>query len=128
MLHGSRGWPHEVNSESNLNCDDINIDELGEAFKQLFDNNDLLKKKFSNFKNENEVLQSQLKIISKEKENISISLESIKKNFDVYKVSFKAKTPSFDKNEICALKNKVDCLGSTLSYCFFDYKRLESLF
>ena len=80
--------PLEVNSKSNLNCDDISIDELGEAF-ELSDNYDLLKKKFSNFKKEKEVLQSQLEMISKE--NISISLKNIKKNFDVYKVSFKAK-------------------------------------
>ena len=74
----------------------------------------------------NEVLQNQLKISSKE--NISISLENIKKNFDVYKVSFKAKTLNFDKNEICALKNRVDYLGSILNHCVFDHKRCEFLF
>ena len=35
---------------------------------------------------------------------------------------------NIDKNEICVLKNKIDCLGSTLSQCAFDHKRLESLF
>jgi len=38
MFHSPRDDPLEVNSESNLDYDDINIDQQGEAFEQLFDN------------------------------------------------------------------------------------------
>ena len=31
-------------------------------------------------------------------------------------------------NDICIMKNNIDCLGSTLSQCAMDYKKLESIF
>ena len=33
-----------------------------------------------------------------------------------------------DKNEIKFLKNRIDCLSSTLNNCAFNHKRLETLF
>jgi len=35
---------------------------------------------------------------------------------------------NIDKIEICILKSKIDCLGSTLNQCTFDHKRLKFLF
>ena len=32
------------------------------------------------------------------------------------------------ENDICMLKNNVDCLGSTLSQCAMDHKKLEPMF
>ena len=35
---------------------------------------------------------------------------------------------SIIKNDICALKKSVDCLGSTLSQCAMNHKKLEFIF
>ena len=44
MIQGAD--PLEVNLKSHLDFDDISMDKLGEAFEQLLDNNDVLKKNF----------------------------------------------------------------------------------
>ena len=36
--------------------------------------------------------------------------------------------PSIIKNDISMFKKSVDCLGSTLSQCVMDHKRLEFIF
>ena len=62
------------------------------------------------------------KVISKEKENVS------KKQKDNDSHSHHALHAIIDKNEVKFLKDKIDCLSSTLSKCAFNHKRLESLF
>ena len=69
------------------------------------------------------------KIVSKEKENISkkkkiVDSHSCHANNDPYHV-FHA---TIDKNEIYVLKNRIDCLSSTLSNCIFNHSKLETLF
>ena len=59
------------------------------------------------------------KIVLKEKENVP-------KKKKIVDHAFLATT--IDKNEIKFLKNRIDCLSSTLSNCAFNHKRLETLF
>ena len=68
--------------------------------------------------NENTSLKR--KIIEKEKENIS---KKNKKNDSQSHHALHATT-----NEMKFLKNKINCLSSTLSNCAFNHKRLKSLF
>ena len=54
----------------------------------------------------------------------SIVLPSNDKNL----VSHASSSSLSIKNNICILKKNVDCLGSTLSQCAMNHKRLESMF
>ena len=62
------------------------------------------------------------KVISKEKENVSKK----KKNNDSH--SHHAFHATINKNEIQVLKNRINCLSSTLSNCAFNHSKLETLF
>ena len=62
------------------------------------------------------------KIVEKEKENVS------KKNKKNDSHSHHALHATINQNEIKFLKNRIDCLSSTLSNCAFNHKKLESLF
>ena len=61
------------------------------------------------------------KIFEKEKENVS---KKKKNSF----ISHHALHATIDNSEINVLKNKIDCLSSTLSTCAFNHTRLESMF
>ena len=58
----------KVTPESTLDECKLSINELGEAFEELSDNYNFLKKKCLKMNEENELLQNQLVVISKEKE------------------------------------------------------------
>ena len=62
------------------------------------------------------------KMVEKEKVNVS------KKNKKNDSHSHHALHATINQNEIKFLKNKIDCLSSTLSKCAFNHSRLESLF
>ena len=70
--------------------------------------------------NENNSLKR--KICEKEKE--SFCKKNKKNDFK----SHHALHATIDNSEIKFLKNKINCLSSTLSSCAFNHKRLESLF
>ena len=65
------------------------------------------------------------KMVEKEKVNISKKKKTIDHAFHATTID---KNATIDKNEIKFLKNKINCLSSTLSTCAFNYKKLESLF
>ena len=91
---------------------------------------------------ENDFLKNKIILISKELECIFLENIFLKNNFashschapidssshDKNNVSLGCSTSSFIDNDICILKKSVDCLGSTLSQCAMDHKRLESMF
>ena len=62
------------------------------------------------------------KICEKEKESFS------KKKKKIVSQSHHALHATIDNSEIKFLKNKINCLSSTLGSCAFNHKRLESLF
>ena len=62
------------------------------------------------------------KFFDNEKENVS------KKNKKIVSQSHHALHATIDNSEINVLKNRINCLSSTLSSCAFNHKRLESLF
>ena len=64
------------------------------------------------------------KFVSKEKENISKK----KKTVDSHNDPCHALHATIDKNDIQVLKNRINCLSSTLSNCVFNHSRLETLF
>ena len=92
---------------------------------------------------ENNSLVNKIDSISKEK-NIALNkIKSLKKKIILNEKenTFKKKkdsvshvshtnniVSSFDKNEIHVLKNKIDCLVSTLSQYAFNHSKLESIF
>ena len=88
----------KVTYETTLDDSELSMDELGEAFEELSNNYDFLKKKYFKAKKENELLQNQLLVVSKEKNSLSISLQNTQKDFDAYKISCKAKFFCFDEN------------------------------
>ena len=118
----------KVTSEPSLDDCELTMDELGEAFEELSNNYDFLKKKYLKMKKENETLQNKIVILSKEKDDLSSTLISTQKDFDAYKISCKAKFSLIDKNEISILKDKINSLGDVLKKCEFDKVRLEAMF
>ena len=101
MLHGPRGWPLEVNSDSELDEEvELPYDDLASFCQKLLEkydllkiehdkwkkeNNSLLKEKrffsnwFWNYFKENKSLKNQVALISKEKEIILNENEFLKK-------------------------------------------------
>ena len=67
------------------------------------------------------------KIILKEKENIS-KKKNIVDSHSCHVSYVNNVASSFYKNEIHALKKKIDCLSSNLSNYAFNHNRLESMF
>ena len=57
----------KVISEPSLDDCELTIYELGEAFEELPNNYDFLKKKYLKMKRENKILQNQVVILSKER-------------------------------------------------------------
>ena len=102
---------------------------LTSKLNDLCEENTSLKNKIILVENEKEIALKEnnslkRKIISKEKENISKT-----KKIDSCHVSHANNVaPSFDKNEIHVLKNRINCLGSTVSQCAFKHNKLESMF
>ena len=81
----------KVISEPPLDKCELTMDELGEAFEELSNNYDFLKKKYLKMKKENETLQNKIITLSKEKDDLSSTLLSTQKDFDAHKISCKAK-------------------------------------
>ena len=79
-----------------------------------------LKKKFDCMLNEKNSLQEKFKNVLKE--NVS------KKNKKNDSHSHHTLHATINQNEIKTLKNKINCLSSTLSKCAFNHKKLETLF
>ena len=78
---------------------------------------DSLKVKLDFFSKENETLKKKIVLISKEKDSLKNTLVQKEKIFfpkEKIFVSNVLSTP-INKNEICDLKSRIDCLGSTLS-------------
>ena len=61
----------KVTFESSLDDYDLTIDELGDAFVELSNNYDFLKKKYLKTKKKNEVLQNKIITLFKEKDDLS---------------------------------------------------------
>ena len=61
---------------------------IGEAFEELSNNYNFLKKKNLKMK-KNETLQNKIITLSKEKDALSYTLISTQKDFDTYKISCK---------------------------------------
>ena len=59
------------------------------------------------------------------KKKISILIFKVKRNFISHAYAISS---SIIDNDICVLKKNIDCLGSNLSQCVIDHKRLESMF
>ena len=95
---------------SGLTDSEVTQDDLLNAFIELSNSYDSLKKNCLTMKKENEVLQNKVIILSKEKDDLSSTLLSTQKEFDTYKVSCKAKFPKIDENEIFILKTKINNL------------------
>ena len=95
------------------------LNDLCEGNTSLKDKTVLVKKQKKIALQENNSLKR--KVISKEKENVSKK----KKNNDSH--FHRALHATIDQNEIKFLKNRIDCLSSTLSNCAFNHKRLEIL-
>ena len=76
MCFMTNGNTPKVTSEPSLDDYDLTMDELGDAFVELSNNYDFLKKKYLKTKKENEVLQNKLIILSKEKDDLSFTLLS----------------------------------------------------
>jgi len=85
-------------------------------------------------------LKNKIVLISKELEFASNENISLKNDLASHSCHGSIVIPSIDKhiacstssssinNDICMLKKSVDCLGSTLSQCAMDYKKLKSMF
>jgi len=73
------------------------MNELGETFEELFNNNDFLKKNYLKIKKKNELLHNQTVVLSKEKEVLSSTLQNTQKDFYAHKVSCKTKFPVIDE-------------------------------
>ena len=110
--------------------DMLKRDNISLTFKlnDLCKGNTSLKNKIILVKKEKEIILKEnnslkRKFVSKEKENVSKKKKNIDSHSDH---AFHATT--FDKNEIKSLKNRINCLSSTLSNCAFNHNRLEILF
>ena len=101
--------------------------------------NDILSSRLDFVLKENDSLKNKIVLISKELECISLEKDSLKNDFDSHVCHATIDSSSIDKNaystsssttenDICKLKNNVDCLGSTVSQCAMDHKKLESMF
>ena len=101
--------------------------------------NEVLSSKLEIVLKENNSLKNKIALISKELDLVSKENTSLKNNLDShicyatiassYSVSIAYSTSSSnDENDIIMLKKSVDCLGSTLSQCAMDHKKLESIF
>jgi len=97
---------------------------LFSKLNDICEGNNSLKNKINLVEKEKEIVLEEnnslkRKFVSKEKENIS------KKKKIVDSHAFHA---TIDKNEIHVLKNRIDCLSSTLSNCASNHSKLETLF
>ena len=101
----------KVNSEPSINDCELTKDVIVNAFVELSDNYDSLKKNFLKMKKKNEVLQNKVITLSKEKDDLYSTLLLTQKDFDAYKISCKAKFSMIDENEISILKTKINNLG-----------------
>ena len=100
---------------------------LSSKLNDICEGNNFLKNKIILVKKEKEIVLEEnnslkRKIISKEKENIS----KRKKTVDPH--SCHALHATIDKNEIQFLKNRINCLSSTLTNCAFNHFIVETLF
>ena len=88
---------------------------------------------------ENNSLKNKNALISKVLEFVSKENTSLKNDFDAHVCHATIQSPSIDKNacstsssnvenNIIMLKKSVDCLGSTLSQCAMNHKKLEYMF
>ena len=83
------------------------------------------------------LLKNKIASISKELDLVSKENIFLKNNFSshVFHATIASSSSvacstlsSSIKNDICLLKKSVDCLGSTLSQCAMDHKKLEFMF
>ena len=75
----------KVTSEPSLDDSELIMNELDEAFEELSNNYDFLKRKYLKMKKKNEYLQNRIVILSKEKDDLSSTLISTQKYIDAYK-------------------------------------------
>ena len=101
----------------------MSYNELASFCQQLLEKYDMLRKENKKMKNKFDCMLNEnslkRKIISKEKENVPKKKKIVDHAFHATII---------DKNEVKFLKNKINCLSSTLSKCAFNHTRLESLF
>ena len=118
----------KVTPDTSIEGCELSIYELGEAFEELSQNYDFLKKKYLKMKKENESLNRKIFTLTKEKDELFSTLTSTQKDFDAYKISYKGKFLLVDKDEIFMLKNKINTFREVLKKCEFDKSRLEAMF
>ena len=70
----------KITYEPSLNDCELIMDGMGEAFKELSNNYDFLKRKYLKLKKKNETLHNKIVILSKEKDDLSSTLISTQKN------------------------------------------------
>ena len=101
--------------------------------------NEALSSKLDFVLKENHSLKNKIDLISKELDLILNENKSMKNDLDTHfchaSVALPSSVPiacsissSIIENDIIMLKKSVDCLGSTLSQCAKDHKKLESMF
>jgi hypothetical protein len=115
---------YEVSSQ-NSSSNEISYEDLVEGFGDLMVSFKSLKSRHKNLKKEHAYQSSKFDLISKERDLALEKLSKAKNDFSVFKNKHVCDS-SFDE-EMKVLKNRVDCLSTTLSDCASHTLKLESL-